>query len=113
MACRQGIVGAQLGGQKGQAPKLGSMGSETTRKKVGESARVNTLVPIFDMSLSLAALRGVSLPPESVTPVDLIANLSIDQHRAAYTVKEQNIGNPLEGIVIYPANMKKSLARRS
>ena len=83
------------------------MESETIRKKGGRGARANTLVPIFDMSLSLAALRGVSLPYESVTPIDFLANLSIDRHRAAYAVKEQTIGDPLECIVIpegiYPA----------
>ena len=79
MADKHGMIGAQLGGQKGQAPKLGSM--ETERIKGGKGARANTLVPGFDMSLSLAAFRGKTVPPGTVTPVDFIANLSVDRHR--------------------------------
>ena len=46
-----------------------------------EIDRANTLVPGFDMSLSLAAFRGKTVPPGTVTPVDFIANLSVDRHR--------------------------------
>ncbi|MCP3665565.1 MAG: hypothetical protein GY696_24220 [Gammaproteobacteria bacterium] len=46
MADKQGMIGAQLGGQRGQAPNLGSMGSETIRKKGGKGARANTVVSL-------------------------------------------------------------------
>ena len=83
----------------------------TTRKRVGKGAQANTLVLVFDMSLSLAAFRGVTLPPRTVTPVDFIANLSVDRHRAAYSLNEQVIGDPLDGVVVpegvYPAQGHK------
>ncbi|MCP3667651.1 MAG: hypothetical protein GY696_35035 [Gammaproteobacteria bacterium] len=53
----------------------------------------------------------MSLPPDSVTPVIFQSNISIDQHRASYAVKEQILGYPLEGIVvpegIYPADGRR------
>ena len=57
--------------------------------------------------MSLTTSRGVTLPPNSVTPVNFISKLSIDRHKGAYDVAEQVLGDPLEGIVvpegIYPA----------
>ncbi|MCP3663071.1 MAG: hypothetical protein GY696_11340 [Gammaproteobacteria bacterium] len=87
------------------------MESETIKKKGGKGARAKTLPPIFNMSLSLATSRGVTLPPDSVTPVIFLSNLSIDRHRASYDISEQILGNPLEGIVVpegvYPAKGRK------
>ena len=84
------------------------MESKSVKKKGGKGARANTLTPIFNMSLSLTTSRGVTLPPDSVTPVVFLSNLSIDRHKASYEISEQILGDPLEGIVvpegIYPAD---------
>ena len=100
MADKQGMIGARLRGQTGQVPRIGSVEPETTRKKVGKGARANTLAPVFDMSMSLSVLKGVTLPPETVTLVDFIANLSLDCNKAAYFVQEQEIGDSLDSVVI-------------
>ncbi|MCP3668187.1 MAG: hypothetical protein GY696_37820 [Gammaproteobacteria bacterium] len=50
--------------------------------------------------MSLSALRGVMLPPETVKQVDFIENLSLDCHKAAYFVQEQVIGDTLDSVVI-------------
>ncbi|MCP3664153.1 MAG: hypothetical protein GY696_16955 [Gammaproteobacteria bacterium] len=76
------------------------MESETIKKKGEKGARAKTLAPIFNMSLSLATSRGVTLPPDSVTPVVFLSNRSIDRHRASYYISEQILGDPLEGIVV-------------
>ena len=51
------------------------------------------------------------MPPETVTLVDFIANLSLDCNKAAYFVQEQVIGDPLDGVVIpegaYPAMVRR------
>ncbi|MCP3661529.1 MAG: hypothetical protein GY696_03370 [Gammaproteobacteria bacterium] len=87
------------------------MESKSVKKKGGKGARANTLTPIFDMPLSLTTSRGVTLPPDSVTPVMFLANLSIDRHKASYKISEQILGDPLEGIVvpegIYPADGRR------
>ena len=101
-ASRDGMIGAQLvGGQEDKTPTVCSMESKSLkRKKGGGWARVSALAPIFDMSLSLTTDRGVTLPPNSVTPVNFISKLSIDRHKGAYDVAETVLGDPLEGIVV-------------
>ena len=53
----------------------------------------------------------MTLPPDSVTPVIFLSNLSIDQHRASYDIREQILGDSLEGIVVpegvYPTEGRK------
>ncbi len=93
MASKQGMIGVNLGDQKGQVPQIGCVEPETTRKRKGggKGARANTLASVFDMSMSLSAFQGVTLPPETDTPVDFIANRSMDHHKTTYFVEEQVI----------------------
>ncbi|MCP3667559.1 MAG: hypothetical protein GY696_34545 [Gammaproteobacteria bacterium] len=55
MANKQGVIGAQLGGQKGQAPSLGSMESETKKEKGGERGSGQHLSPYFWPTTGLRA----------------------------------------------------------
>ncbi len=57
-------------------PEWQDEGKEEDKKR---KVRDKTLDPVFNGPISLAAVRGVTLPPESVTPVVYTSLIAMDR----------------------------------
>ncbi|MCP4118966.1 MAG: hypothetical protein GY737_26925, partial [Desulfobacteraceae bacterium] len=108
IASQQGLIGARLGNRWEPGPRIASLASKNAKKtKRNKKAKAQILAPLFESPWSLSNGRGVTLPPDTVTPVFFTINVSMDRHKASYFVEETVVGNMLQGLVIpegtYPA----------
>ena len=76
--------------QEAKVSKQGGDGeakSQDRKVRQGMKMRLKPLVPVFDVPISLAAARGVTLLSESVTPVTFFSAFAMDGHCSAFFSK--------------------------